>query len=78
MDVDGAPVALLLADGATGSTWRKPVTLQAEPTAGVGDTLRFALSRPAEHRYDPVVCIDEAGRPLGLLRVADLVRAAGR
>jgi EAL domain-containing protein (putative c-di-GMP-specific phosphodiesterase class I) len=78
MDPDGAPVALLLADGPSGRTWRKPITLRAEPTAGVGDTLRFALSRPTEHRYDPVLCTDEAGRLLGLIRVADLMRAAAR
>jgi len=75
VDLDGTPVALL-AEGPSGSTWRTPITLRVVPTAGVGDTLRFALSRPAENRYDPVLCTDEAGRPLGLLRVADLVRAA--
>ncbi len=77
VDADGLPLGLLLSAGPAGSAWRKPVTVQALPSAGVGDTLRFALRRPAEHRYDPVLCIDEAGRPLGLLRVADLVRAVG-
>ena len=74
LDGNGAPVALLL-EGPAGTTWRKPVTLNVLPVDGVGETLRLALSRPAEHRRDPVVCTDEAGRPLGLIRVADLVRA---
>ena len=74
---DGAPVALLL-PGPADSTWRKPVTLSVLPGNGVGETLRLALSRPAEHRRDPVLCTDEAGRPLGLLHIADLVRATAR
>ena len=78
VDGDGRPAALLLLDGASGRAWRKPVTLAVLPTAGVGDALRQALGRPVEHRYDPVLCADEAGRPLGVLRVAELVRAAAR
>jgi EAL domain len=74
---DGSAIALLLA-GPSGSTWRRPVTLSVPPTAGTGETLRLALSRPAEHRYEPVLCHDEDGRPLGLIRVADLVRATAR
>jgi hypothetical protein len=74
---DGEPVALLL-PGPAGSTWRKPVTLCVLPGDGAGEVLRLALSRPVEHRHDPVLCTDEAGRPLGLLRVADLLRATAR
>ena len=74
---DGEPLALLL-PGPADSTWRKPVTLSVLPGDGVGETLRLALSRPAENRRDPVLCTDEAGRPLGLLYVADLVRATAR
>jgi EAL domain-containing protein (putative c-di-GMP-specific phosphodiesterase class I) len=77
LDPDGAPAALLLA-GPSGTTWRRPVTLSVLPTAGRGEALRLALSRPAEHRHDPVLCADESGRPLGLIRVADLVRATPR
>jgi hypothetical protein len=73
VDDDGAPVALLVADPA-GTTWRRPVSLRVLPDAGAGETLRLALSRPAAQRHDPVLCTDEDGRPLGILRVADLVR----
>ena len=75
---DGRPVALLLPAGPRGGTWRRPVTLAVLPTAGVGETLQSALRRPAEHRYDPVLCSEEDGRPLGVLRVAELARAARR
>jgi EAL domain-containing protein (putative c-di-GMP-specific phosphodiesterase class I) len=78
VDGDGTPVALLVQDGSSGHPWRKPVTLTVLPTAGAGETLRLALSRPAEHRYDPVLCTDEGGRPLGVLRIAELVRATAR
>jgi EAL domain-containing protein (putative c-di-GMP-specific phosphodiesterase class I) len=77
VDDDGAPVALLV-DGPAGSTWRTPVSLCVLPDAGAGETLRLALSRPAEQRHDPVLCTDEDGRPLGILRVADLVRVTAR
>ena len=78
LDENGAPVALLLVADRSGSAWRKPVTLAVLPTSGVGETLKLALSRPAEHRHDPVLCTDEGGRPLGVLRVAELLRAARR
>ncbi len=74
VDGDGAPIALLVA-GPAGTTWRRPVSLCVLPGAGAGETLRLALGRPVEQRHDPVLCIDEAGHPLGILRVADLVRA---
>ena len=73
VDDQGAPVALLVADPA-GATWRRPVSLRVPPDAAAGETLRRALSRPAGQRHDPVLCVDEDGRPLGVLRVADLAR----
>jgi hypothetical protein len=74
---DGTPAALLLAGTVAGGTWRRPVTATVLPTTSVADAVRLALGRPADHRYDPVLCTDEAGRPLGVLRVAELVRARG-
>lgn len=75
LDPDGAPVAFLMTDGVPGRTWRRPVTLAVLPTDATGEVLRRALLRPVEHRYDPVLCTDADGRPLGVLRVAELVRA---
>ncbi len=74
VDPDGAPVALVVA-GPAESTWRKPISLRVLPDAPAGETLRLALSRPAELRHDPVLCVDEDGRPLGIVHVAELVRA---
>ena len=76
VDGDGVPLAFLLPDATSATTWRKPVTLSVPPSATTGDTLRAALLRPVGHRYDPVLCTDEDGRPLGVLRVAELLRAA--
>ena len=73
VDDDGAPLALLVA-GPAGSTWRRPISLCVPPDAPAGETLRLALSRPAEHRHDPVLCTDEDGRPLGIVHVAELTR----
>ena len=77
VDSDGAAVALLVA-GPAGTTWRKPVSLCVLPDARAGETLRLALSRPAELRHDPLLCVDDDGRPLGIVHVAELVRATAR
>ncbi|MFW3169843.1 EAL domain-containing protein [Geodermatophilus sp. CPCC 206100] len=69
------PVGLLLADPRTGEHFTAPVSLRVHPTTGVGDALQRALTRPAAHRFDPVVCTDPAGAVLGLLRVEDLAAA---
>jgi EAL domain-containing protein (putative c-di-GMP-specific phosphodiesterase class I) len=77
VDDDGAPLALLVA-GPAGSTWRRPISLCVPPDAPAGETLRLALSRSPEHRHDPVLCTDEDGRPIGIVHVAELVRATAR
>jgi hypothetical protein len=74
VDTDGVAVALLVA-GPGGTTWRRPIRLCVPPEAAIGETLKQALSRPAEHRHDPVLCTDEDGRPLGVVHVAELTRA---
>jgi CBS domain-containing protein len=77
VDSDGTPVALLVADPA-GTTWRKPVSLCVPPDAPAGEALRLALSRSPELRHDPLVCVDDDGRPLGIVHVAELARATAR
>ena len=74
VDDDGVAVALLVS-GPGDSTWRRPVSLAVLPDAPIGETLKQALLRPAEHRHDPVLCTDEDGRPLGVVNVAELARA---
>ncbi|MGY1837008.1 EAL domain-containing protein [Blastococcus sp. SYSU DS0510] len=73
----GEPAALLLSDPRTGEVHTAPLSLRVHPSTGVGDALRRALTRPAAHRFDPVVCTDPSGHVLGLLRIEDLASAAG-
>jgi len=75
LDAAEVPVELVLADPRTGASYRAPVSLRVPPSAGVGETLRRALTRPPVHRFDPVLCTDRTGAVLGLLRIEDLAAA---
>ncbi|MGY1828034.1 hypothetical protein [Blastococcus sp. SYSU DS0541] len=56
----GQPAALRLSDPRTGEVHTAPVSLRVHLSTGVGDALRRALTRPAAHRFTPVVCTDPA------------------
>jgi EAL domain-containing protein (putative c-di-GMP-specific phosphodiesterase class I) len=73
---NGEPYALLLTDPRTGTTHLVPLTLRVHPLADVADTLARAVARPPAHRFDPVLCCDPAGAPIGVVRVEDLATAA--
>ena len=45
------------------------------PDMPVGLVSRRAMARPGEHRFDPLVCTDEAGRYAGLVRIERVVDA---
>lgn len=47
--------------------------LRVEPECLVSEVARRAMTRPADHRFDPVVCCDENGRYVGLVPVERLV-----
>jgi hypothetical protein len=55
------------------------VSFRAHLVDDVAATLQRAVARPPAQRFDPVVCTDATGAPVGLLRVEDLAAAvAGR
>jgi EAL domain-containing protein (putative c-di-GMP-specific phosphodiesterase class I) len=72
----GEPVAVLLQDARTREVYRAPVSMRVHPSADIDETLQRALTRPAPHRFEPVLCTDPTGAVLGLLRVEDLASAA--
>ncbi|TFV87216.1 EAL domain-containing protein [Blastococcus sp. CT_GayMR16] len=72
----GEPAALLLADPRTAEVYTAPVSLRVHPTTGISETLQRALTRAPAQRFDPVVCTDQNGDVVGLLRVEDLAAAA--
>jgi EAL domain-containing protein (putative c-di-GMP-specific phosphodiesterase class I) len=49
--------------------------MRISPTAALSDVLRRAMTRPRSDRLTPIVCCDEFGRYLGLVRVERLVEA---
>lgn len=74
VDGFGRPVRLLLPAAADGEPHRDaPVSLRVPPSAGIGDVARRAASRPHGTRFDPVVCVDDTGAALGLVRVEQLL-----
>jgi hypothetical protein len=71
--VDGArPVALWLVTGHTDRL--VPVTLRACSGEDPRGVLQRAMERPVGCRFDPVVCVDDSGRLLGVVPVEALAR----
>jgi len=61
-----------------------PVSLRVRPSAQLVEVITRAMTRVAARRFDPVLCVDEVGRLLGLvraermtLRLAELYSGAG-
>jgi len=72
----GEPTALVLHDPRTDQVYEAPVSLRVHPTTDVTETLQRALTRPPAVRFDPVLCTDQSGHVLGLLRIEDLAAGA--
>jgi hypothetical protein len=71
--VDGArPVALWLVAGNFDRV--VPVTLRARATEDPRRVLRRAMDRPEGCRFDPVVCVDDLDRLVGIVPVEALAR----
>jgi EAL domain-containing protein (putative c-di-GMP-specific phosphodiesterase class I) len=75
VDGRGEPVGLWLACPRTGEPHLAPVSFRAHLVDDVATTLQRAVARPPAQRFDPVVCTDATGAPVGLLRVEDLAAA---
>jgi EAL domain-containing protein (putative c-di-GMP-specific phosphodiesterase class I) len=76
VDSAGRPVALLLprrrGDDQPGHRI-VPVTLRVPALAGVREVARRAAARPEHCRFDPVVCVDDVGVAVGVVRVERLL-----
>lgn len=77
LDGHGHPVALVLPlhrDGDGPGLHRlAPVSLRVPSSAAVADVARRVVARPEHCRFDPVVCVDDVGRALGVVRVERLL-----
>jgi EAL domain-containing protein (putative c-di-GMP-specific phosphodiesterase class I) len=65
------PAGLLLPDAGAHRT--VPVSLRVQASVGVVELARRIAARPAERRFDPVVCVDEVGRAVGVVRVERVI-----
>jgi hypothetical protein len=45
-----------------------PLSLRVRPAASLVEVVTRAMTRVAARRFDPVLCVDETGRLLGLVR----------
>ncbi|HEX2074968.1 MAG TPA: EAL domain-containing protein [Geodermatophilus sp.] len=76
VDSLGRPLALLLPHrrGNDGPGHRiAPVSLRVPALAGVREVARRAAARPEHSRFDPIVCVDDVGVAIGVVRVERLL-----
>jgi len=72
VDPSGCPVELLLPSPA--GLRLRPVSLRVHQESSIVETAQRALTRPARFRFDPVVCVDDTGRLVGLVRFERIVQ----
>jgi EAL domain-containing protein (putative c-di-GMP-specific phosphodiesterase class I)/antitoxin (DNA-binding transcriptional repressor) of toxin-antitoxin stability system len=76
VDAHGHPVALLLPlrrDRDPAGHRVAPVSLRVSASAGTAEVARRVATRPEETRFDPVVCVDDVGAVVGVVRVDHLL-----
>jgi|GEM_PF-599633 len=74
VDRHGRPVGLELRPHPDGRPGRRiPASLLTNPDEPLADVVRRAMTRPPAQRFDPVVVVADTGRPLGAVRVDELL-----
>jgi EAL domain-containing protein (putative c-di-GMP-specific phosphodiesterase class I) len=71
LDRHASPTAVMDAGGIVHAV--RDAALRVNVDTDVVDAVRRALVRPARHRFAPLVCTDNAGRHLGVVRMERLV-----
>ncbi|TQS46696.1 EAL domain-containing protein [Cryptosporangium phraense] len=74
VDRSGSPVEMVAPDPRDGVMRKLPVSLRVLASDAADDVLLRALTRSAEHRFDPVVCTDSWGQVIGIALVDELTR----
>jgi EAL domain-containing protein (putative c-di-GMP-specific phosphodiesterase class I) len=74
VDQAGAPIEMVAPDPRDGALRRLPVSLRVLASDSADDVLLRALTRPADHRFEPVVCTDSWGQVVGMVLVDELAR----
>ena len=67
------PVGLVDRDCAAGNGQPKRTVLKTRPSTAPETVVARAMARPAADRFDPLVCVDDRGHYLGVLRIEQLL-----
>ena len=67
------PVGLVDRACAAGNGQPKRTVLKTRPSTAPETVVARAMARPAADRFDPLVCVDDRGHYLGVLRIEQLV-----
>jgi hypothetical protein len=73
LDGRNRPVAVLARDRFLSDGHVMASPLRVERGSAVAEVARRAMTRPAGERFEPLVCCDELGRYVGIVRVERLV-----
>ena len=73
LDGRNRPVAVLARDRFLSDGHVMAAPLRVERGSGVAEVARRAMTRPPKERFEPLVCCDELGRYVGIVRVERLV-----
>jgi len=72
---DGRPLGMRLIQQGQEATRSEHELLRVKPQSPLAATAQRAMTRPEPLRWDPIVCIDEAGHLRGIVRLHRLVSA---
>ena len=71
VDLKGKICSLALSE--EGRSWAVAPSLVVHPEEGIREIAVRALSRPRETRFDPIVCVDNRSRPVGIIRMERII-----
>ncbi len=78
VSAEGRPLAMRFERDSELIVRLEPELLRVKPTTPLALVAERAVTRPERLRWDPIVCIDEAGNSLGIVRLHRLVAALAK
>ena len=75
LEPSGAPLGFVNRERVERGEQAPRAGLRVKPTSHAAHVARRATTRPPEERFDPMICVDDAGRYVGVVRFERLVEA---